>query len=319
MERAARLLSWLLLAWALVGLGASLHPAAELVAWALRWPVMGLLLVLGGWCFSHGVAGGVLRCLVAMAVLFAPWFHHVLTRVRLEEPRGQATLDVYVHHLDEVDPDAAVTLETMRSQHVDVFLLQGVTPQWMARLQRETVLRPFRHAHVPVGEGGVAVLARRLEDIQTVKDADGAVVGVCARVADKGPTLCSVQLAPPPVRAEPWETLQHWVVNAQHRERGMEALLAAVPNGEDAVWAGDFSTLEWEGLHARTQRRAVDAWRHVHPMDPGTTWPRITPDSPWAWWRRDMVWLAGAWAVSGMRMLPPVGSQHRALHVSLRR
>jgi endonuclease/exonuclease/phosphatase family metal-dependent hydrolase len=112
------------------------------------------------------------------------------------------------------------------------------------------------------------------------------------------------------------------------RSRQLAVMNAALPDSGDAILAGDFNFGDGEP-DGDALRGWQDAWRVLHPDQPGFTWdlqrnPRAPansfPDEPSR--RIDRVLLRGGWQVVSADLIGgdvPTGSDHLGLRVVLRR
>jgi endonuclease/exonuclease/phosphatase (EEP) superfamily protein YafD len=205
----------------------------------------------------------------------------------------------------------------------DVICLQEVTPSWAKRLDVALgASHPHRAVEPRYGAYGLAIYSRLPLARPTVVREGARVAGQCVvlTLAQSETALCNVHLSSP---AGVVGRGVHWLrgfdanarVRAQQWARLREHVARTYPSARQLIVAGDFNTLEAEPLYRTLRESLVDAFASVG-EGRGATFP-TEPSSPVPLVRIDYVFASPQLAPLSATVLPPAGSDHLGLLVTL--
>ena len=146
MVRLVSITSRLLLFFAVMGVATQSHPLTGLLHHALRWPIIALCFLLGGFSLARRANAPVFYCLVCMSVLFGDWIHAYFTRATPDEREHRPPITLLTYNLGGEAADPSMTLEAIHGHPADLLFFQEVSPSWRARLESEAVLKPLHRA-----------------------------------------------------------------------------------------------------------------------------------------------------------------------------
>jgi endonuclease/exonuclease/phosphatase (EEP) superfamily protein YafD len=262
----------------------------------------------------------------ALAVLFPGLALSAVRALRETRPAGappsaRSVALLSYNLLFNSRPERSVALLGRTS--ADLVCLQEVTPAWAKRLDATLgASHPWRAVEPRSGAYGLAIYSRLPLARPTIVRDERRVAGQCvALTLTQGETvLCNVHLSSP---AGVVERGVRWVrgfdANARVRARQWELLRAHVartyPAARELIVAGDFNTLDTEPLYRTLRESLVDAFAAAG-RGRGATFP-TEPASPVPLVRIDYVFASPRLAPLSATVLPPGGSDHLGLLVTL--
>lgn len=170
---------------------------------------------------------------------------------------------------DPVEPDARVAAlsRIMQEANADIIALQEVTPWFTARLLREPWTEPYHRAR----QDGRTVIAHEFVILSRFRLLDfhtSPLPGAQRRVLHR----ITVDLAGTPTAIATCH-LESLLDDGPTRATQLEAFFADLAVFEEAIFLGDFNFGDGEQPETvRLREEFVDAWRAVHPREPGFTW-----------------------------------------------
>jgi endonuclease/exonuclease/phosphatase (EEP) superfamily protein YafD len=245
----------------------------------------------------------------------------------LPEAGGGERLTVLTYNVLFEGGDTDATVRTILEQDADLVFLQEVSARRADELHRGLRDRyPHRRTALPKqrGHGLVTYSTRPLTEIDSWASGRGNVVGHCLRMEPL--VVCNVHLTSPSVAFDQPRRFLPILLDNERYRRGQIALIEEAASDHDGpvLLAGDINTMVVEPLFRDLRTRWVDAYRAVHPLHPGATYPHGSDGPPNRFMRPgvplvrpDYVLISPDIRPVGAHTVDDGGSDHRPVVVTL--